>query len=43
MAINIDLIITSYAKLIIAGQKTIEDVPTNLKTQVSAKILELQA
>ena len=43
MAINIEIVILSYAKLIIAGQKTIEDVPTNFKTQVSAKILELQA
>lgn len=43
MTLNLDLVITSYAKLIIAGQKTIEDVPTNLKTQVSAKVLELQA
>ena len=43
MAINIEIVILSYAKLIKAGQKTIEDVPTNLKTQVSAKVLELQA
>ena len=43
MAINIEIVILSYAKLIIAGQKTIEDVPVNLREQVSAKILELKA
>ena len=43
MTLNLDLVITSYAKLIIAGQKTIDNVPTNLQSQVSAKIIELQA
>ena len=43
MAINIEIVISSYAKLIKAGQKTIEDVPVNLREQVSAKILELKA
>ena len=43
MAINIEIVILSYAKLIIAGQKTIDDVPSKLQAQVSAKIIELQA
>lgn len=43
MAINIAVVVLSYAKLIIAGQKTIEDVPVNLREQVNAKVKELQA
>ena len=43
MAINTEIVILSYAKLIIAGQKTIKDVPVNLREQVSAKVLELQS
>ena len=42
MALNIEVVITSYAKLVIAGQKTIDDIPANLREQVSAKIIELQ-
>ena len=40
LALNTDLLATSYAKVIIAGQRTIESVPEKFKVLVYVKLIQ---